>query len=101
MRYSDLLNFIKEANDWREKADDLEKSFTVQVPAAAMSKIKGADSLTIHAEQHSKNIGTDKAGHLVPCPHIKDEYGKCSVKDCRNCRGYRAPKAKSGLSKKK
>jgi len=74
MRYADLLQFIREAWDYRDTAEDLRRPAvtTVGVDIPAPRSCDGACA----------------AGHIT------DSYGYCSTKGCKFSRGYRAPKVK-------
>lgn len=118
MRYSDMLNFIREAMDWKETADDLSapvenfhqvsdtlmihngvdtlKKFegvTVMVSGGEkpMSK-KTVEALSevakVVVEQSKRGDRTCRNGHLV------DDWGYCMQKGCKYSHGYRPPKVK-------
>lgn len=82
MRYSDLLNFIAEGNDWHETAES-ERRNGVGVTRHAMSNAEIAEA-----------IERKKAGSVKQCKngHIADEYGYCNTKGCKYSRGYKPPK---------
>lgn len=88
MRFTDLLNLVREMMDWKQTADDLREPVdTTFVP-------KKSPLENLH--ELNESIEKKKAGGAKECRngHISDEYGYCTQLDCKYSRGYRAPKVK-------
>ena len=86
MRYTDLLNFIKEAADWKQEADDLRQP--VPNPQWKPSKLETEQIETAVEAKIDRGANTCRAGH------ISDEHGYCMQKDCQYRRGYVKKKSK-------
>lgn len=93
MRYSDVLELIKEARDWRETADNLRKPPEVTVHPSKLSKAT-KKSLDNVASAILNDIDS-RAPRLCRDGHITDSFGYCMHKGCRYARGYKAPKVKA------
>lgn len=78
MRYTDLLNFIREARDWQETAENLRKP-PLEALSEAIDRKKSLSDI---------NLGTCREGHLAPSD------GYCLQKGCKWSRGYKAKKEK-------
>lgn len=97
IRYSDLLQLIAEAMDWKETADFLRKPDTIDssnIESDDTSKtvsgepIKEAMDFSQKAASQKQNLKNCRNGH------ISDDYGYCQIKDCKYRRGYKPPKNK-------
>jgi hypothetical protein len=109
MRYTDLLQLVKEVADWKETAEDLRQPIEPMPKTAILKGFGAADGTEVRLDsrgtQHSKNIGTDELGRVIAkktergakqCRngHLSDEWGYCQQLDCKYSRGYRPPKVK-------
>lgn len=90
MRYTDLLNFIKEAADWKEEADDLRKPVAPAPDTVRVIRHRMSD------EDIQEAVAQKKAANAKQCRegHLADDYGYCMQLKCRYSRGYRPPKVK-------
>lgn len=77
LRFSDLVNFIAEIQDYKAIIDDLRK------PHAA--EIINSDNEVVGRVTKAKTLVCREG-------HITDEYGYCSIIKCKYSRGYRPPK---------
>ena len=93
LRFSDLVNFVREIADQKAEIDDLRAPLPVHLipshsiarsgPLLDLAKIKNAADLKKATGAKSCRGG-----------HISDDYGYCMQLDCKYSRGYRPPKAK-------
>jgi len=89
MRFGDVLQFIREAWDYRDTAEDLRN------PAVVAHHIKNPSKQTEEAlvklgEAAAKTI--KQGGKTCKNGHIVDQWGYCMDKKCKFSRGYRPPK---------
>jgi hypothetical protein len=97
MRYSDMLQFIKEMMDWKETAEDLRTTpLPVPNPRWEPSKLETQPgSVRIKPDVEpliEKKI--ERGSNTCRAGHIADEWGYCSQKDCQYRRGYVKKKVK-------
>jgi hypothetical protein len=89
IRFSDLVNFVREIADQKAEIDDLRKPFNptpiVKKPAVSPASDLVEPVVEAKIERGSK---TCRNGHLC------DDYGYCMQKGCQYSRGYKKPKAK-------
>lgn len=80
MRYADLLQFIQEAKDWEQSAEDM-RSTPILINAANVAEV----------------VAVKVKGGAKTCRdgHISDDYGYCNIKGCKYSRGYKKPKVKT------
>lgn len=89
MRYTDLLQFIKEIADWKETAEDYRTAPALDYKPAPVNVKKAADNLKPVVETKiSRGAKVCKNGHIV------DDYGYCMQKGCPYSRGYVKKKVK-------
>lgn len=91
MRYSDLLNLIKEGIDWRKTADTA-RNMEVDTVGVVRHRISDEDLAAAAKNKVTAGAKTCRNGHLTI-----DAFGYCQGKGCRYSRGYKAPKEKKGL----
>lgn len=87
MRFSDLLNIVRESMDWKDTADDLRQP--IEPAILRKTPLESLHDLNESIEQK-------KAAGAKECRngHIADEYGYCMQLTCKYSRGYRPPKVK-------
>lgn len=96
MRYTDLLQFIKEAADWKEEADDLRQPVPVPNPQWKPSRLETQpgsvrikpDIEPLIEKKVQQGVKTCREGHIT------DDYGYCMQKGCKYSRGYVKKKEK-------
>ena len=91
IRFSDLVNFVREIADQKAEIDDLrmplEATFTPPVPVKAGEEVLITLKPTVEAKIE-RGAKTCREGH------ISDEWGYCMQLSCKYSRGYKKPKAK-------
>lgn len=93
MRYTDLLQFIKEAADWKEIADDMRNT---PAPAPVKRKVSEEEKVK-NITENVQPVVDDKVsrgGNVCRAGHLADEHGYCMQKDCQYRRGYVKKKSK-------
>lgn len=96
MRFTDLLNFIKEAADWKETAEDLQQPNDSAILHQAIPvKSIGGGMAVVDTDREIKTVIENKQGAKFDKEgHIVDDYGYCNQKGCKYSRGYRPKKVK-------
>lgn len=93
IRFSDLVNFVREIADQKAEIDDLrapiEATFNPPVKVEAGKKYIATIPLdkTVKAK-------IERGAKSCRAGHISDEWGYCMQLGCKYSRGYRPPKAK-------
>lgn len=82
MRYTDLLQMIRESMDWRETTGELRQPVKLE-PMIMISTLP-----KIVREKTQRGAQTCRNGH------ISDEWGYCMQRDCKYARGYKVKRVK-------
>lgn len=92
IRFSDLVNFVREIADQKAEIDDLRTPLSGPFvpPVIKTSPLTDAEKLVAKATAHKKKSGVT----LCRAGHVSDEYGYCMQLSCKYTRGYKPPKAK-------
>lgn len=83
IRYSDVLQIIKESDDYRKTLEENRISYTTDSKGKIFPDLNN-----VVIEKISTGTGTCGYGHIA------DETGHCLTKKCPYSRGYRKPKEK-------
>lgn len=97
MRYTDLLQLIREMMDWKETADDYRQNGIMDQSTTVRNDIPKTVSgePVKQAEEFAKQAASQKPKiKLCRNEHIADDYGYCQIKDCKFRRGYKPKKEK-------
>lgn len=107
MRYTDLLQLVKEIADWKETAEDLREP--VEIPkddTYKLSNFGAADGAEVTLADGAKAIvikqklqpaiekKLERGQQQCRNGHLADQWGYCQQLDCKYSRGYRPPKVK-------
>ena len=88
VRFSDLVNFVREIADLRAEIDDL-RAPVVSAPAPPrISPTEVPDLKPVVEHKINRGAITCRNGHIA------DQWGYCMQLDCKYSRGYKPPKAK-------
>lgn len=88
MRYTDLLQLVKEVADWKETAEDLQTPDLATIPPPS-PKVDIPDIIPAVEKKIEHGAHTCRNGHIA------DEYGYCMQLDCKFSRGYKPKKVKN------
>ena len=95
IRFSDLVNFVREIADQKAEIDDLRAPvrYQVTVPPGEPAVVSSGDKFKVDIKpivdkKIERGATTCREGHL------SDEFGYCMQKGCKYSRGYKKPKAK-------
>lgn len=101
MRYTDLLQLLREMMDYKEEVADLRKPPRLITSDNAPVEInpKSEKSVIItktaaEAAEQVQRVAAKRTTRLCAGGHIADENGYCMQKGCKFRRGYKRPKEK-------
>ncbi len=90
MRFTDLLQLVKEVADWKETAEDYRTTEPMKNTTPVKKPIIQDSGKMKQAVKQKVNRGATTCRN----EHIADQWGYCMQLDCKYSRGYR-PKKKS------
>lgn len=101
IRFSDLVNFVREIADQKAEIDDLRAPIPLQ-PAPvdprllAEAQLATAPKPVVLPPDTTLAVNKKKAQGVITCRegHIADQWGYCQQLKCKYSRGYKPPKAK-------
>jgi len=92
MRFTDLLQIVRESMDWKDEADSLRAPTYTLPPITGMSeKTEGSTVKELEPVVEKK---IERGATTCRNGHIADQWGYCMQLDCKYSRGYRTKKVK-------
>lgn len=93
LRFSDLLNFLLEIQDYKAEVDDLRQPIKLSGPGPAIKK-STSDKRLIDQLNEAEEKQIERGQKTCRNGHLADDYGYCMIVSCKYSRGYRPPKGK-------